>query len=164
MGKLLTEFLTANKKDESTISKTLLRELTAVEEEIIRRKENVSTAERMIQNNAVNIKAISDATGISRKTFYNNKLLNDFVTANSTVDTVVRDETSKLKKKLGDTETKLNKLLYRNVDEIILLNEITKLQKELEYANKRVKVLEEQHEQDMRKLNQPLVKKNTIYS
>lgn len=164
MGKLLNDFLKENKKDENTISKPLYKKLELVEEEILKRKDSISQAEQSIRDNAINISSISVATGISRKTFYNNDLLSEFVNNNSAVDKETKEAISKIKDKLDDSEQKLQKLLNRDVDQITVLNEVSKLRKELEYAQKRIKSLEEQHEQDMRKLNQPVTKKNDFYA
>ncbi len=160
MGKLLNDFLKENKKDENTISKPLYKKLELVEEEILKRKDSISQAEQSIRDNSINISSISIATGISRKTFYNNDLLSEFVSNNSAVDKETKEAISKIKDKLDDSEQKLQKLLNRDVDQITVLNEVSKLRKELEHAQKRIKSLEEQHEQDMRKLNQPVTKKN----
>lgn len=164
MGKLLNDFLKENKKDENTISKPLYKRLELVEEEILKRKDSISQAEQSIRGNAINISSISEATGISRKTFYNNELLNEFVSNNSTIDKETKDNITKIKDKLDDNEQKLRKLMNRDIDQITSLNEISKLRKELEYAQKRIKSLEEQHEQDMRKLKQSVIKKNDFYA
>lgn len=164
MGKLLNDFLKENKKDENTISNPLYKKLELVEEEILKRKDLISQAEQSIRDNAINISSISEATGISRKTFYNNDLLSEFVNNNSTVDKETKEAISKIKDKLDDSEQKLQKLLNRDVDQITVLNEVSKLRKELEHAQKRIKSLEEQHEQDMQKLNQPVTKKNDFYA
>lgn len=164
MGKLLNDFLKENKKDENTISNPLYKKLELVEEEILKRKDSISQAVQSIRDNAINISSISEATGISRKTFYNNDLLSEFVNNNSTVDKETKEAISKIKDKLDDSEQKLQKLLNRDVDQITVLNEVSKLRKELEHAQKRIKSLEEQHEQDMQKLNQPVTKKNDFYA
>lgn len=164
MGKLLNDFLKENKKDKNTISNPLYKKLELVEKEILKRKDSISQAEQSIRDNAINISSISEATGISRKTFYNNDLLSEFVNNNSTVDKETKEAISKIKDKLDDSEQKLQKLLNRDVDQITVLNEVSKLRRELEHAQKRIKSLEEQHEQDMQKLNQPVTKKNDFYA
>ena len=164
MGKLLDDFLTANKKDKATISRTLYSELVAVENELLKRLDAIKHADQTIRDNAININSISKATGISRKTFYNNDILKGFVTANATVDVATKEVTSTLKEKLSDLESKLSGLLYRDIDEITTRNEITKLQQELEYAHKRIQTLEQQHEEDMRRLNQPVTRNHTYYT
>ena len=156
MGELLNNFLKHNKKDLDTIGKSLKRNLERVEEEILSRQKAVADSEHIIRDNAINIKVIADATGISRKTFYNNELLAAFVNANSTVDKTSKEELQKVKSKLEDTEAKLYKIIEKDIDKEILFQQINKLQQELEVSHKRIKSLEKQHEDDMKKLKQPV--------
>ena len=164
MGEMLDKFLLNNKKDQNTISKVLYTELLLVEEEILKRKSNIEQAQTAIANNAINVKTIAEATKISRKTFYNNDLLNKLVVENSTSSSVDKEENIKLKEKLKDSESKLLKMYERDVDYEILNHQICKLQDELTVANKRIKSLESQHEEDLKKLNKPIIKKPEILS
>lgn len=164
MGEILDKFLLNNKKDQNTISKVLYKELLLVEEEILKRKSNIEKAQTAIANNAINVKTIAEATKISRKTFYNNDLLNKLVVENSTSSSVDKDESIKLKEKLKDSESKLLKMYERDVDYEILNHQIGKLQDELTVANKRIKSLELQHEEDLKKLNKPVIKKSELLS
>ena len=148
---MLDKFLLNNKKDQNTISKVLYKELLLVEEEILKRKSNIEQAQTAIANNAINVKTIAEATKISRKTFYNNDLLNKLVVENSTSSSVDKEENIKLKEKLKDSESKLLKMYERDVDYEILNHQICKLQDELTVANKRIKSLESQHEEDLKK-------------
>jgi predicted RNase H-like nuclease (RuvC/YqgF family) len=156
VGKVLDSFLSRNKKDDSTIGKSLNKNLLAVEEEIIKRQQAITDAQKTIKENAINIKSIADATDISRKTFYNNELLAAFVNENSTVDKASKEELQKVKTKLEDTETKLYKIIEKDIDKEILLHQINKLQQELEISHKRIKSLEKQHEEDLKKMNKPV--------
>lgn len=161
---MLDKFLLNNKKDQNTISKVLYKELLLVEEEILKRKSNIEQAQTAIANNAINVKTIAEATKISRKTFYNNDLLNKLVVENSTSSSVDKEESIKLKEKLKDAESKLLKMYERDVDYEILNHQISKLQDELTVANKRIKSLEFQHEEDLKKLNKPVIKKSELLS
>ena len=140
-----------------TIGKSLNKNLLTVEEEITKRLQAIADAQKTIKENAINIKAISEATGISRKTFYNNVLLGKFVEENNTTDITSREEIKKLKDRLADSDSKLLKVLHRDIDTEILRYQIEKLQAELENSHKRIKVLEEQHEQDLRNMNKPVI-------
>ena len=83
---------------------------------------------------------------------------------NSTSSSVDKEESIKLKEKLKDAESKLLKMYERDVDYEILNHQISKLQDELTVANKRIKSLELQHEEDLKKLNKPIIKKPEILS
>lgn len=163
MGKVLDSFLSRNRKDDSTIGKSLNRNLLAVEEEIVKRQQAIADAQKTIKENAINIKSIADATGISRKTFYNNELLASFVEENSTSNTVATDDTKRLKDRLNDAESKLQKIMHRDVDTEILRYQVDKLQAELETSYQRVRSLEAQHEEDLRKMNKPVTPTKRTY-
>lgn len=53
-------------------------------------------------------------------------------------------------------------LLSRDADMEELRYQISKLEAELETSHKRIKSLEEQHEDDLRKMNKPVVKQKGI--
>ena len=163
MGELLNDFLKRNRKDENTISTTLNKNLKKVEETILSRRKEIADAKKKIQENAINIKAVAEATGIARKTFYNNDLLVKLVEENLTEDTSRSDEIKRLKTRLADAETKLAKVLERDVETEILRHQIDKLQAELKTSHKRIKTLEEQHEEDLRKQNVPIIKKKEFF-
>ena len=75
------------------------------------------------------------------------------------------DEVKRLKERLADTESKLLKVMNRDADMEILRHQLSKLESELEASHKRVESLEAQHEEDLRKLNKPVVesKKKSFY-
>ena len=94
----------------------------------------------------MNIKVISEATNISRKTFYNNELLSGFVASNSANNGSVKEELKKSKEQLHESESKVKKLVERDIDVEALKHVIANLEKELETANQRVIALERQLE------------------
>ena len=159
MGKLLDDFLTKNKKDTNTVGKSLNKNLLTVEATIAKRQQAIAEAQKSIKENAINIKAISEATGISRKTFYNNELLAAFVEENATVNNASADEIKRLKDRLAEAESKMFTLLSRDADMEELRYQISRLEAGLKTSHKRIRSLEEQHEDDLRKMNKPVVKK-----
>ena len=149
MGKLLDDYLLLNKQSQDTISKGLYDKLLKVEAEITHRQEMVENAYQSIKSNSINIKAISEATNISRKTFYNNELLSGFVASNSANNDSVKEELKKSKEQLHESESKVKKLVERDIDVETLKHVIANLEKELETANQRVMILERQLEKCM---------------
>lgn len=146
MGKLLDDYLLLNKQSQDTIPKGLYDKLLKVEAEIIHRQEMVENAYQSIKSNSINIKVISEATNISRKTFYNNELLSGFVASNSANNGSVKEELKKSKEQLHESESKVKKLVERDIDVEALKHVIANLEKELETANQRVMALERQLE------------------
>lgn len=146
MGKLLDDYLLLNKQSQDTIPKGLYDKLLKVETEIVHRQEMVEDAYQSIKTNSINIKAISEATNISRKTFYNNDLLGGFVASNSMNNDPTKEELKKLKEQLHESESKVKKLVERDIDVETLKHVIANLEKELDTANQQVMALERQLE------------------
>lgn len=153
MGKILDDFLRSRNKTAESVGTSLYEKLLIVENEIIKRNNSIAKANETLKMNAINITSISESTGISRKTFYNQTLLSEFVKQNSSTDHTLKKECEKLKDKHDELKEKFLKEVTKDVDDLILKNEICELQRELQNARNRVQVLEEQHEEDMRKLN-----------
>ena len=153
MGTLLNDFLTRNKKSQDTISKATYNHLLKIEKVINEREKHIAESKQIIKDNTINICTISNATKIARKTFYNNKILNDFVNEHSTQQNdASKNEIIKLKEKLSDYQDKINKLLDRDLEMVKSINEKVKLENELKCAYSRIESLEKQHELDLKKL------------
>lgn len=153
MGKLLDDFLRTHHASRETISTTLYNELSVVEEELKKRKKQIEEANDVIHNNSINISSIASSTGIARRTFYNNELLNEFVTENTTVNLAERNVVNRLKSKIDEQNRKITQLLCRDINAITLENEISRIQSELTNAQQRIRSLEEQHERDVALMN-----------
>lgn len=153
MGKLLDDFLRTHHASRETISTTLYNELSVVEEELKKRKKQIEEANEVIRNNSINISSIASSTGIARRTFYNNDLLNEFVTENTTVNLSEREVVNRFKSKIDEQNRKITQLLHRDIDAITLENEISRTQSELANAQQRIRSLEEQHELDVTIMN-----------
>lgn len=144
MGKLLDEYLLLHNQSQETISKGLYNKLLKVENEIIRRQQLSKEAYESIKSNSINVKAIAEATSISRKTFYNNELLNNFVISNSSNNDSSKEELKRTKEKLRESDCKVKKLVEKDVDVEKMKYTITKLETELSFARQRIKSLERQ--------------------
>lgn len=155
MGKLLDDYLLSKHKDKETISKGQYNKLLAIESEINHRNQIVSEAQKTIKDNQINIKAIAEATNISRKTFYNNELLNEFVSINSSANNdSIKDELKKVKSQLQESESKVKKLVAKDINVEELKYTIANLEIDLNHANKRVEYLENQLEHNLESNNE----------
>lgn len=155
MGKLLDDYLLSKHKDKETISKGQYNKLLAIESEINHRNQIVSEAQKTIKDNQINIKAIAEATNISRKTFYNNELLNEFVSINSSANNgSIKDELKKVKSQLQESESKVKKLIAKDIDVEELKYTIANLEIDLNHANERVEYLENQLEHNLESNNE----------
>lgn len=165
MGELLDTFLSRKKKNKDTISKSLMSKLISIEKEILQRKQAIEDAQNILKSNSINIKAISEKTNISRKTFYNNKILAEFVEEHTVMDTSkAYEEIKKLRSQLSDTEKKFFALLERDAETETLRFQISKLESELENSYKRIQILEQQHEQDSKKLKEEQESSHTYFN
>lgn len=165
MGELLDTFLSRKKQNEDTISKSLMSKLISIEKEILKRKQAIEDAQNILKSNSINIKAISEKTNISRKTFYNNKILAEFVEEHTVIDTSkAYEENKKLRCQLSDAEKKLFALLERDAETETLRFQISKLESELENSYKRIQILEQQHEQDSKKLKEEQESSHTYFN
>lgn len=165
MGELLDTFLSRKKQNEDTISKSLMSKLISIEKEILKRKQAIEDAQNILKSNSINIKAISEKTNISRKTFYNNKILAEFVEEHTVIDTSkAYEENKKFRSQLSDTEKKLFALLERDAETETLRFQISKLESELENSYKRIQILEQQHEQDSKKLKEEQESSHTYFN
>lgn len=155
MGKLLDDYLLSKHKDKETISKGQYNKLLAIESEINHRNQIVSEAQKTIKDNQINIKAIAEATNISRKTFYNNELLNEFVSINSSANNgSIKDELKKVKSQLQESESKVKKLVAKDINVEELKHTIANLEIDLNHANERVEYLENQLEHNLESNNE----------
>lgn len=155
MGKLLDDYLLSKHKDKETISKGQYKKLLAIESEINHRNQIVSEAQKTIKDNQINIKAIAEATNISRKTFYNNELLNEFVSINSSANNgSIKDELKKVKSQLQESESKVKKLVAKDINVEELKHTIANLEIDLNHANERVEYLENQLEHNLESNNE----------
>lgn len=155
MGKLLDDYLLSKHKDKETISKGQYNKLLAIESEINHRNQIVSEAQKTIKDNQINIKAIAEATNISRKTFYNNELLNEFVSINSSANNgSIKDELKKVKSQLQESESKVKKLVAKDINVEELKYTIANLEIDLNHANERVEYLENQLEHNLESNNE----------
>ena len=102
-----------------------------------------------MKNNNINISIVSSESGISRKTFYNNKLLKMYVEYYST-DTeeknVPESEFERIKLRNEELTKQIHKLVLRDIETENLRHQILELNKEIENLQIRNNYLEEELE------------------
>lgn len=135
----IEEFLRKNGADITEMTKKQLSNMEKADAEIQRRLHEIEKAEATISANEIGITAIAKATGISNKTFYNNKLLNGFVEyfKRKTNNDELVEENSNLKNRLKEEREKINKFLIRDIETEELRHTVQELRRELMSLEKR---------------------------
>ena len=146
----INNFLAKNGASIDTISASRLAQLQKIDDAVQHRVAKVLEAQNILKGNPINVSAISEDTGISRKTFYNNDLLRLYVEDQAA--TVITDkkpqseEIDRLKAKCDEAEEQVRKFLLRDIETENLRHENMKLQLEIQNLQKRNTSLEEQYE------------------
>ncbi len=162
----IKDFLTENKQDKTTITDGTLKRLITIDTAIQRRLTAISNAKQTLQKNRINVSAIAKETGISNKTFYNNKLLKEFVlkySANTPDNTSTEplsesSEIIQLREQNAELNRRIKLLVERDVDLEKLHVENEELQKELKEREATCRQLQETNEQLRARLKLKIVK------
>ena len=135
-----------------TISKGKMEKLEKVDQAIQRRLKIIEKSKNDINENKINISNISNETGISRKTFYNNDLLKSYVEFYSNDDdneeknVTTTKQYKNLKEKLDQANKHIELFIMRDIDIENLKHENQELLKENENKQKQIRYLEEENE------------------
>lgn len=131
----INAFLTKHKTSCDILPKNYVTELLLVDDAIHSRMANIKEAENVIKQQSINITNISLDTNLSRKTFYNNGLLELYVkhyAAKLGDDKAESNEKiGELNEKVADLESALQELLLRDVESGNLRKELETTQREL---------------------------------
>ena len=105
----------------------------------------------MLKDNSISIVAIADKSGITRKTFYNNEILKQYVESFTSVDgepgkLVKASEIDNMKKRLEELEKTLSKMIARDIDIEIIRHEADELRKVIDSKDKQIQNLTEMYE------------------
>lgn len=135
MGKCLDDFLYRNKLDKKLVDEKEFKKLEKAEIEILKRLSAINEAKKVIKDNSINKKSISDAIKVARGTIYYNKVLEKFIEEHRTTEVAPKNEDiDKLKMELEEHKHKLDKMIEKDFQ-----NEL--LKKELEDRNNEIRNL-----------------------
>lgn len=145
----INDFLKKHGQTIDTISKSRLSQFEKIDDVIQLKINERKNAEEILKNNNINISIVSSESGISRKTFYNNKLLKMYVEYYST-DTeeknVPESEFERIKLRNEELTKQIHKLVLRDIETENLRHQILELNKEIENLQIRNNYLEEELE------------------
>lgn len=150
--KRLQDFLSLRNQSTDTITLRRLQQLAKVDAAIQKRKQAITSAQEAIKANAINIQTIASDSGISRKTFYNNELLKEYVESCANLDnektrSVKASEYEYLKKQVETLATDLHAMQVRDIKAEINRHDIEQLQKFIEIKDQQIENLNRLYEQ-----------------
>lgn len=146
-------FLKLNGSSVESLSKSRLAQFEKVDDAIQTRLVEIEKAKETLKSIGINVSVIATDTGISRKTFYNNELLKEFVESYSTIDVeksvsaVSASELEKIKTKNNELQKQINGFVLKDIETENLRHEIKELNREIQNIQERNESLESQYEE-----------------
>ena len=152
-SKRIEVYLSSKKKSKDTISALKMKQLCKIDEVIQEKVRVADEAKKALEKSAINISTVAEATGIARRTFYNNDILKDYVekySSKSAISARMGSEksstTEALQKENKELKRQIDRFLERDIETGKLWHENEKLHKEIERLNAQVETLQAQNE------------------
>lgn len=142
-------FLKKNNTSIEALTKGRIAQFEKVDDAIQAKLQAITQAQETLKATSINVSVISTDTGISRKTFYNNDLLRQYVESYATIEAtgnVASTDYNRVKEKNDTLVEQVQALVLKDIDNENLRRENTKLQREIINLTKHVKNIEEQYE------------------
>ena len=142
-------FLKKNNTSIEALTKGRIAQFEKVDDAIQAKLQAITQAQETLKATSINVSVISTDTGISRKTFYNNDLLRQYVESYATIEAtgnVASTDYNRVKEKNDTLVEQVQALVLKDIDNENLRHENTKLQREIINLTKHVKNIEEQYE------------------
>ena len=159
-------FLKNHGLDTGSIPKQRIKQLQKIDNALQKRLDAISKAQRMLRENSITIAAIASDSGITRKTFYNNKLLKQYVESFMSVDgepgkLVKASEIEKMKEKLERQADDIAKMIARDIDVEGLRYELDEMKKVIDIKDRHIQNLTELYDKTLDDLHQERAAKRT---
>lgn len=148
-GKALQEFLLLHGASLESLSQTRVTQFSKVYDTVERRKQAIRAAKSSIAENSVTVLAVAKEAGISRKTFYNNPLLKQYVEEQAAEIEMIKTPTKDMaehREMIAGLEEQIRLLTLRDLDTLKLEHQISELSRELIEKNSRIINLEKEYE------------------
>ena len=152
-------FLASIGLDTGSVPKQRITQLRKIDTAVQKRLSALSEAQRMLKENAISIVAIAEDSGITRKTFYNNEILKQYVKSFSSVDgepgkMVKASEIESMKKRIEEQADDIAKMVSRDIDIETIRHEADELKKIIDSKDKQIQNLTEMYETTLAELQQ----------
>lgn len=155
--KRIEDFLKAQGLDIGSVPKQRIKQLLKIDEAVQKRLAAISEAHQTLKDNSISIASIATASGITRKTFYNNGILKQYVESFTSVDgepgkLVKASEIDSMKKRLNEQADDIAKMVARDVDIESVRHEADELRRVIDGKDKQIKNLTEMYESTLAEL------------
>ena len=155
--KRIEDFLKAQGLDIGSVPKQRIKQLLKIDEAVQKRLTAISEAHQTLKDNSISIASIATASGITRKTFYNNDILKQYVESFTSVDgepgkLVKASEIDSMKKRLNEQADDIAKMVARDVDIESVRHEADELRRVIDGKDKQVQSLTEMYESTLAEL------------
>ena len=149
--KRIETFLKAHGLDLGSVPSQRIKQLQKIDDAIQKRLSAISQAQQMLRDNSINIASIAADSGVTRKTFYNNEILKQYVESFSNIDgepgkLVKISEFENMKKKIDEQTDVILKMVARDIDIETLRHEADELRKVIASKDKQIQNLTEMYE------------------
>ena len=155
--KRIEDFLKAQGLDIGSVPKQRIKQLLKIDEAVQKRLTAISEAHQTLKDNSISIASIATASGITRKTFYNNGILKQYVESFTSVDgepgkLVKASEIDSMKKRLNEQADDIAKMVARDVDIETVRHEADELRRVIDGKDKQIQSLTEMYESTLAEL------------
>lgn len=155
--KRIEAFLKSQGLDIGSVPKQRIKQLLKIDEAVQKRLTAISEAHQTLKDNSISIASIATASGITRKTFYNNGILKQYVESFTSVDgepgkLVKASEIDSMKKRLNEQADDIAKMVARDVDIESARHEADELRRVIDGKDKQIKNLTEMYESTLAEL------------
>ena len=155
--KRIEDFLKAQGLDIGSVPKQRIKQLLKIDEAVQKRLTAISEAHQTLKDNSISIASIATASGITRKTFYNNGILKQYVESFTSVDgepgkLVKASEIDSMKRRLNEQADDIAKMVARDVDIESVRHEADELRRVIDGKDKQIQNLTEMYESTLAEL------------
>ena len=159
-------FLKSHGLDVGSVPKQRIKQLEEIDDAIQWRLEAITEAQKIIKDSSISIASIAADSGITRKTFYNNEILKQYVESFTYIDNepgklVKVSEIESMKKQIKEQADDINKMVARDIDVEALRYEADELRKVIDAKNKQIQNLTEMYESTLAQLQDERYKNRT---
>ena len=149
--KRIQSFLAERNQSTETITANRLRQLQKVDKAIQQRMEAIEAAKESLKANAITVQGIATDSGISRKTFYNNDILKEYVESYINIDgestrSIKASEYDYLKKRVETLTADLSMMQIRDIRAETSRYNAEELEKTIEAKDKQIENLTKMYE------------------
>ena len=155
--KRIETFLKSQGLDIGSVPKQRINQLRKIDDAVQKRLTSISEAQQMLKDNSISIASIATDSGITRKTFYNNEILKQYVESFTSVDgepgkLIKASEINSMRKRLDEQADDIAKMVARDIDIETLRHEADELRKVIDDKDKQIQNLTEMYESTLAEL------------